>query len=808
MSQAFGTKAETLFLLRERGFSVPPLQYFTAEVWAANPDAVLDRIQSHFPQGALAVRSSARCEDGEEASQAGAFQSVLHVPATDREHLTRAVETVIASFNSGGCGQDQVLIQPMIERVHMSGVVMTRVLDDGSPYYVVNYDDTSGRTDTVTGGAGISKTVYIYKGAKPEDFDSPRLWAVLELARRLERTFADVPDAEVPLDIEFAVDDALNVHLLQVRRICTVSRWKARVATAVSRRIRFVEDFVSSAMRPRPGLFGNKTLFGVMPDWNPAEIIGVAPRPLAMSLYRDLITRRTWSKARESMGYRPLPAADLMISLAGRPYIDVRASFNSFLPAGLNDAVCGALVGAWLQRLESHPEFHDKVEFDVVHTVMDLDFDATFDERYPGLLPSGAREAYKNALRALTCAALSFEQRPGGLRAALAEIEILRARQTGPAFEQLAADAPLARQTPFELVAHLATLLEDCRTLGALPFAVAARHAFLAEAVLRSAVRRGALGSDRLDEFKRGIRTVSGELSDDFRQVCSGKLEQSRFLARYGHLRPGTYDILTPCYARLSGLFDGSGPPPVDDSPASPFALSKKENNALRVLLQENLLPESPARLLDYAATAIAGREYAKFVFTRHLSAILEVLAVWGAGIGLSRAQMALLSVDEVLSTLYAPLAVDNRRHFLNRIREGQQLHDLTRSFQLAQLIRSTRDVYVAAQPRSEPNFITAKSLSAPVRLLDNAGGPLPDPQALVGRIACIESADPGYDWIFTRGIAGLITRFGGSNSHMAIRCAEYGLPAAIGCGGTLFDKITLAERCLLDCAAKVVRPL
>jgi phosphoenolpyruvate-protein kinase (PTS system EI component) len=63
-----------------------------------------------------------------------------------------------------------------------------------------------------------------------------------------------------------------------------------------------------------------------------------------------------------------------------------------------------------------------------------------------------------------------------------------------------------------------------------------------------------------------------------------------------------------------------------------------------------------------------------------------------------------------------------------------------------------------------------------------------------------IENADPGYDWIFTKNPSGLITKYGGIASHMAIRCAEIGLPAAIGCGELIYDRLLSSSEILLDC--------
>jgi phosphohistidine swiveling domain-containing protein len=81
-------------------------------------------------------------------------------------------------------------------------------------------------------------------------------------------------------------------------------------------------------------------------------------------------------------------------------------------------------------------------------------------------------------------------------------------------------------------------------------------------------------------------------------------------------------------------------------------------------------------------------------------------------------------------------------------------------------------------------------------------------PANMAGAIVLIENADPGFDWIFTHGIGGLVTKYGGANSHMAIRCAEFGVPAAIGCGEQMFDRVLRAHAVEVDCAGGHVRPI
>ena len=79
-------------------------------------------------------------------------------------------------------------------------------------------------------------------------------------------------------------------------------------------------------------------------------------------------------------------------------------------------------------------------------------------------------------------------------------------------------------------------------------------------------------------------------------------------------------------------------------------------------------------------------------------------------------------------------------------------------------------------------NYITNQTVLGKVKIV-NKKNILQKKLNLSNQIIFIENADPGYDFIFTHNIKGLVTKYGGANSHMAIRCMELNIPAAIGLG-------------------------
>jgi glutamine kinase len=765
----FGTKAQTLARLTGRLNNSHLCEQEIVELteWQSDRQSVLRKILSRFASRSLVIRSSARHEDTAEASNAGAFLSVIGVEPNP-DAIAVAIERVSNSYDDT-TGDQEVLVQPLLTDIALSGVLMTRDLDTGAPYYVINYDDFSGRTDTVTSGA-ISKTVLVYRTTK-DAIHSPRMRALIDMAQNLECV-----TASDELDIEFCMTANQRIYVLQVRPLAARAKWHFVPDHAIDAVLTETRTSLERLMRPADGLAGKTTVFGEMADWNPAEMIGNAPRPLAYSLYRKLITDGAWAEARAVMGYRHIPRP-LMTVFAGRPYIDIRLSLNSFLPADINPNLAHRLVDHQLDKLSSQPDLHDKIEFDIAITCRDFEFDLRSRE----LSDAGFSQADVNELEVelqrLTAKVLSGGR--AGQDALLGQTNlILEANAHSLLY------APLAR-------ARL--LLERTIEHGTIPFSILARHSFIAISFLRSLVSAGAFSAMDAETFLRGVRTVASDLVDDMAAMSAGVKSESAFLNRYGHLRPGTYDIQSWRYDERPDLYLGQTSRAPDRR--EDFVLSQESRARIQNCLSSAGYSISPEALIDFMTAAVAAREQAKFAFTRGVSDALVALGEWGADKGLLREDLSFLPIDMILGK------GDDSVLLHETIARHREEHRLTRAVRLPHLICEPDDINVVRLARGQPTFITNALITARIQLLHTNEAPPID-----GLIILIESADPGFDWIFSHGIAGLITKYGGANSHMAIRCAEFGLPAAIGCGERTFDILTNSSVIELNCAARSIR--
>ncbi len=791
MSGIFGTKAGTLRALQGRLMHshICDCLIFTVAQWRDEYDRLLHQITERFSPAGIIVRSSALREDSDNWSMAGAYNSVKDVNSTSAEQITTAVQQVIGSYGPEDVDANEVLVQPMIDNVSMSGVVFSHDLSTGAPYYVVNYDDETGLTDTVTSGTtDTSRTLLIHR-EHVDQVQSPRFRALLRSIREIEALVA-VPG----VDLEFAVTGDEKIHIFQARRLAASQNWNRDTAQHIGDSLKQIQTFLEGRMRPMRGVLGNTSLFGEMPDWNPAEMIGAVPRPLARSLYERLITDSVWAEARAEMGYRDLSGRPLMSTLGGRVYVDIRESLNSFLPADLPDEIGEKLVSAWLARLKERPDLHDKIEFEVAITACTLDFDDRA-QSLRSVLNAGQLDLYRELLSDLTTNIVTGRTgAPGDQQECIASLDAGRLQL-------------LEKLDDNNKLQVTSDLLRECVLNGTRPFAIMARRGFVAEDLLRSMQARGVLTADRVTSFRASVSTVLTDFLGAMQQCQRGESDWSGFMQTYGHLRPGTYDILASRYDQhgdMRGLVT-AGEPAQAEAAFENFSLTSREAAALDRALADAGLNCDSTIVLDFMREAIAGREHAKLVFTRSVSDALELIAAWGIENGLNREELSFLTISQITQALNHSWHLPLETHYRQLAKQARQAYEVSQALRLPYLISSLSDIYVVPLLKSRANFVTRKRVQAPLHYLSDHV--ILSPRC-AGKVVLIERADPGYDWIFLSPIAGLVTKYGGSNSHMAIRCAELGIPAAIGCGEQVFDQLEKARAVLLDCAAGVLTPI
>ncbi|NOQ29640.1 MAG: hypothetical protein GQ570_00815 [Helicobacteraceae bacterium] len=747
---------------------VLPMLRFKVSEYLDSSHLILEDIVAKFDQN-LIVRSSSVNEDNNITSNAGGFDSVANVKR-NKEELDKAIQTVIKSYGKSLNKNDEVFVQPMLKNVSMSGVVFTSDIDTLAPYYIINYDE-SGSTSSVTQGDGKNlKTTIVFKNYNK--YTDKRVKQIIIASKECEKIFNNNF-----LDIEFAFANG-KLYILQVRAIVQQNKTDLS-GIDLDESLKKLYKKLKKLNAPHPKILGNKSIFGVMPDWNPAEIIGVKPKRLALSLYKELVTDEIWAYQRDNYGYRNLRSFPLLVSFLGVPYIDIRISFNSFIPKKLNESIASKLVNYYLEELSKNSNHHDKIEFEIVYSCYYFGIAKKLESMKTRGFSDNEIKRIEFELLELTNKII--DNKNGFYKKDLEKVELLKEKYSDIVHSSLST------------IDKIYWLIEDCKRYGTLPFAGVARAAFIAVQFLNSLVDEGVLSLEDKNKFLNSIETISKKLTND-KQF----LAKEKFLKKYGHLRPGTYDISSLRYDEAyDKYFSNFEYETIQDN----FQFTSIQIEKIEQLIVENGLRCNVDGMMAFIKESIEGREYSKFIFTKHLSKVLSYIEEFGEKLGLIKEDLAYLDIQK-LKNLYATLDHrDVKDIFEADITKNREYYKYTQAIKLPTLIINEDDIYSFELNVEEANFVTLGSISEKVIDLD-----LNDSVAVNGKIICIKSADPGYDYLFSKNIGGLITCYGGANSHMAIRCAELGIPAVIGCGESMYSKYIKANVLTVDAANKQVR--
>ena len=760
----FLSKSQTLKNLRLKQSTIPQLIIFNCNQYKKNKKKILLNIQKKFPNSKIAVRSSFNNEDTAKSSNAGKYKSFLNIETKSLESIEKSIDDVINSKKKIFKGES-FFVQKMVDNVSFSGVVLTKNLEDYSQCININYYNGKD-TEAVTSGKLNTKNIIYYENL---NFEIPKKFKRLYLAIKeiIKFTKKDI------LDIEFAIDKNGKVFILQVRDLVVKNKYKNIKNHNIH--LSNLEKKIDKLKQNHYGLLGSTTYFGNMPDWNPAEIIGTKPKPLALSLYQELITNHVWSENRSNYGFKDLSQFHLMTTFFGTPYVDIRIDFNSWIPRDLDKKISEKIVNFYLKKFNLNDNLQDKIEFEILFTCITFSSLERIKRDLKNILSQREIKIFYSSLKNINLKALSKKN---------VDIKLI---------DKLEIKQKLIKDSNLYEIDKIYWLVEDCKKFGTLPFAGLARCGFIAIELLNSMVEKKIISEKERKKFLSNINTITSVMKKDLQ-----KLSKANFIRKYGHLRPGTYDINSLNYKEgFNNYFNQK------NFQKNVINKSPKIENKIRKPLKKLGIYNNVSELLKFIKESITYREYSKFIFSKSIDCIFENLIKFGKRYNISREDLSYIKIDKVLNMYFNLSSHRTINNLKKHIDENKKEYLSNKNISLPDIIKSPRDLYIQVKKFDKINYISDKKITSKVinynknlRKNDYNG------------IICIENADPGYDFLFSKNIKGLVTKYGGLNSHMAIRCSELNLPALIGVGEKNFNKIIEHKSLNIDCITKKIEPI
>jgi phosphohistidine swiveling domain-containing protein len=759
----FKSKSQTLLFLSHKlkKSIIPKIYIIKFNDYRTKKNKILTDIKKKFLYSKIAIRSSFNNEDTEKKSNAGKYKSFLNISSSNLKDIDAKIKELIKLKKN--LKNEFFFVQKMVGNLNFSGVALTRNLEDYSRCININYY-YGNNTEAVTSGKFKTKTLIYIENKK---YQIPKKFKNLYLSIKEIIKFSKCID----LDIEFAVGKNNKVYILQVRKLIIPKKNKKK-----SYKNKFhldkLEKKINKLKKKHHDLLGNTTFFGNMPDWNPAEIIGTKPRPLALSIYQELITDHIWAKNRIDYGYRDLSQFHLMTTFYGSPYIDVRIDFNSWLPANIKNNVSKKIINYYLKTFSNKKSVHDKIEFEILFTCATFSTYERIKKKFKNILSTKEIDLFFNSLKQINVNALKQINKDNKL------IEELKNRQI------------IIQKSNLYEIDKIYWLVEDCKKYGTLPFAGLARCAFIAIELLNSLEENNIIDQNEKINFLNNINTITSEMKNDLIN-----LNKKNFINKYGHLRPGTYDINSENYAQGFEKYF-SKVSSYEKNPPKKIDIGRKIQSHIKKLG----VYKNSNEFLKFITESIKQREYSKFIFTKSIDLIFKNLTNFGKKYNISNDDLSYVKIHKILDMYFNLSDYPTVSNLKKHIKENKKEYLKNKIINLPDIIKTPKDLYVRIKEAEKINFISNKKVVAKIIVYDK-NKVYKDYDGIV----CVENADPGYDFLFNKNIKALITKYGGLNSHMAIRCSELNLPALIGVGEKNFSDIIKYRMLKIDCISKKI---
>ena len=697
----------------------------------------IENIVDSFSQKIM-IRSNSSSEDKDSSSSAGKYLSIGPIEKTDLETIKKSWEMVINSYEEQD--NQSVIFQNYIENAKSVSVLTSYKVGSDSAYRTFSTYYGS-ETDAITSGKYSEiNNFFMHRSFDilPKKYEKYNVY--LKIITQLEDLFKNKQ-----LDIEMVLDKNNSPQLLQVRPLMGKKLNKESIFEEKDVIDRNLKNY-KKLNKTTADRFGTNQIYSNMSDMNPAEMIGKKPDNIAFGLYKFMFTDTTWNIQRGEFGYRKYSGGKLMELFNNVAYINVNHSLNSFLTRNLQKESCEEIINYQLNKLKENPHLHDSIEFDISRSSYVFDTVEEFSKEYKNIISPSEIIKWHNDLIQIDTQNKSTLEKNKKI--------ILRT------FSKLDKNFEYSKKENIKLI----------RDTMALPFTHHSRLGFVYFAQLNSLLEKEVISEDQKKLLLLSVNSVSTKMKADAYEVKIGKKTLEGFLDVYGHIRAGNYNLLSSNLKNdlnfTESLINNSQQPLEDN------ILPKDIYTNIEEYFTINEIPLEASAWIDMFQEGISTRENSKFYYTKGIDGILNEVGEKNTS---DRELFDLLDIE-----------------FNEENTSDMRLKNVL----MPDLITSNEDFYFYEEMSKNGNYIGQGTVIGDVLLIDNEAN---RPNNLENKIVVIPAADPGWDWIFNYKIKSLVTKYGGPNSHMAIRCAEHNIPAILGVGENNFMVISNSKSLKID---------
>ena len=755
MKKVLPNKLKYLILLKKKGYNVPKFIYFNSiEIFnEKNLKLILNFIKKNKK---IIIRSASALEDNDDYTAAGKYESVFS--RNNINDIKKNIQIVINSFKRKS-SKDFLIIQKYFDKSHINGVVFNSDPKNSLDYLIINYTK-SKITNIITSGSKNENYFVFDNSYSLKKINNKYFKTIIFNTQNLKKKF-NFKD----IDVEFAITKNFKFIVFQLRAL------KRKIPKQKDNSlIKILNKKLKKMFTEKYLINREQEIYSTMTDWNPAEMIGLKPNPLAISLYKEIITNNVWAESRKEMGYEDMTGNELLFEYLGTPYISVSNSLNSFLPKNLSVNIKKKIIKFYQKKFLENPfNNHDKVETQIV--ISSLDF--LIEEKLKNLnkiLDKKEIKIFKNELINLTKEIFKIFKE-----------DKLRIKNFNKEFKKV-------KKIKTHPINKINLLINFCKSYGTIKFANFARMGFIAKNFLDTMYKKRIINEHDKNSFVEKNKSITKELNN-----VIAKKDISKFILEYGHLRPNTYDITSQSYKELyNEIFKNKNLKIIKDDK---FQFNKNQKNNIISFIKKYKLNISFYEFEEFLGESIYFREKSKLYFTKCIEEIFFELKKLSKTLNISVLQLSYLDISIVKSLYNNFINKKIKLTLTENIKKNKIIFNQNKDIKLPNVITKPDDVHFYEEKAILPTFTGSKKISGKIIEIKNSNLS----KSIKDRIVMIKNADPGFDFIFMKKIKGLITAFGGPNSHMFIRCNELNIPAIIGIGEKQYNNLLNKENITID---------